>query len=363
MRRGKSRLLGVVGTVGLLTAGSVAALATFSAGPHAPRADAASRSSSNVATAAVERRDLVQHASVDGTLGYGSTYEVSSSRAGTITALPAAGSVITLGESLLEVDGRPVPLLYGARPMWRALQAGDTDGPDVAQLKYDLLALGYADKSELKLDEHFDDALAAAIKRWQKALGIAQTGAVTPDDFVFEPGPVRVESLHAQVGGKAGPGAAVYQATGATRQVTLRLDAAQQSLVKVGDKVVVSLPSGNDVPGTVAAVGTVATTDSSGNSGAGTPKIDVVVTPDPRTISGNLDGAPVTVKITQSTAKDALVVPVRALLALSEGGYAVEVVGNAGSRLVPVQLGAFADGYVAVQGALSPNDRVVVAST
>lgn len=363
MARLSARLLGVAGTAGVLTIGTVVALATFSTGTQARRAVAASRSSSNIATAAVERRDLVQHASVDGTLGYGSTYDVSSSRAGTITALPAAGSVITLGQSLLEVDGRPVPLLYGARPMWRALQEGVTDGPDVAQLKYDMLGLGYATATEMKVDQHFDAALAVAIKRWQRALGLTQTGAVTPEDFVFEPGPVRVATIRAQVGQKAGPGAAVYQATGATREVTMRLDAAQQSLVKVGDKVVVNLPSGADVPGTVAAVGSVATADSSGNSGSGAAKIDVVVTPDPGTISGNLDGAPVTVKITQSTAKDALVVPVRALLALSEGGYAVEVIDNAGTRLVPVQLGTFADGYVAVEGALSPNDRLAVAST
>jgi peptidoglycan hydrolase-like protein with peptidoglycan-binding domain len=359
MRLMKPRIVGTLGVLGVLSVASAVAFATLSSGPQTRNASA-SRSGRAVATGAVERRDLVQHASVDGTLGYGMARDISSPRAGTITALPAAGSVITQGQSLLEVDGRGVPLLYGARPMWRALQAGVDDGPDITQLELDLIALGYATTANLKADGHFDGATAAAIKRWQKALGVAQTGAVTPEDFVFEAGPVRVTALRAQVGGKAGPGAAVFQATGATRRVAVRLDAAQQSLVKRGDKVAVSLPSGEDVAGTITEVGTVATADS-GSSGSGGAKIDVAVTLDAAT-AGGLDGAPVTVKITQNTAKDALVVPVKALLALAEGGYAVEVIESGRSRLVPVQVGAFADGFVAVQGNVSPGDRVAVAS-
>ena len=48
--------------------------------------------------------------------------------------------------------------------------------------------------------------------------------------------------------------------------------------------------------------------------------------------AGTLDQAPVTVNITTSTVKNALVVPVGALLAQSSGGYAVEVVGAGNTR-------------------------------
>jgi multidrug efflux pump subunit AcrA (membrane-fusion protein) len=74
----------------------------------------------------------------------------------------------------------------------------------------------------------------------------------------------------------------------------------------------------------------------------------------------------VTVNITTSTAKDALVVPVGALLAQSSGGYAVEVVGAGNTRqLVPVSVGLTddADGLVQVTGALIPGQRVVVPSS
>jgi len=66
--------------------------------------------------------------------------------------------------------------------------------------------------------------------------------------------------------------------------------------------------------------------------------------------------------LTRATTTGALAVPVRALLALSEGGYAVEVTGGSGGHhLVAVKLGTFADGYVAVTGQVKPGDRVVVA--
>ena len=72
------------------------------------------------------------------------------------------------------------------------------------------------------------------------------------------------------------------------------------------------------------------------------------------------------VSITTASVKDAIVVPVNALLALASGGYAVEAVASGGTHhLVGVQLGLFddADGLVQISGAgLSPGQRVVVPS-
>jgi len=90
----------------------------------------------------------------------------------------------------------------------------------------------------------------------------------------------------------------------------------------------------------------------------------VDVTPTDPAATGNLDQAPVTVSITTASVKDALVVPVDALLALAGGGYAVEVVSSSGLHsLVPVTLGLFddADGLVAVTGSgLAAGQHVVV---
>jgi multidrug efflux pump subunit AcrA (membrane-fusion protein) len=82
--------------------------------------------------------------------------------------------------------------------------------------------------------------------------------------------------------------------------------------------------------------------------------------------AGHLDQASVQVAITAATVRDALVVPVNALLALASGGFAVEVVGANGKHvLVPVTTGLFddSDGLVQVTGNLTPGQRVVVPSS
>ena len=68
--------------------------------------------------------------------------------------------------------------------------------------------------------------------------------------------------------------------------------------------------------------------------------------------------------ITTASVSNALVVPVNALVALSGGGYSVEVVGTNGvHHLVSVSLGLFddADGLVQVTGSgLAAGQHVVV---
>jgi hypothetical protein len=110
----------------------------------------------------------------------------------------------------------------------------------------------------------------------------------------------------------------------------------------------------------VSAVGKVA----SAPQGSGTPTITVYVTPTDPAATGSLDQAPVEVSITTAGVRDALVVPVDALLALAGGGYAVETAGTAAARhLVPVSPGLFddADGLVQVTGpGLSAGQQIVV---
>jgi hypothetical protein len=78
-------------------------------------------------------------------------------------------------------------------------------------------------------------------------------------------------------------------------------------------------------------------------------------------VGGTLDGAPVTVLVVRQSREGVLAVPVESLLALREGGYAVQVAGaDGGSRYVAVQLGLFTDGWVEVTGDLAEDDRVVV---
>ena len=313
------------------------------------------------ATQPVVREDLLSQTPVNATLGYAGSYTVRGQGGGTLTWLPPAGQLIGQGQVLYRVDnGSPVALLYGAVPDWRTLDEGLT-GADVAQLNHDLVALGYANSSDISALgwDYFSWETAYGVQKLESALGVSSPpGSLPLGSVVFEPQAIRVSNVLGSLDTPAaGP---VLAATSDQHVVVIGLDASQQSEVVAGDAVAVTMPDGASTPGVISAVGTVA-------SGMGsTATVPVTVTLTHPSAAGSLDQAPVTVQITTATVHDALVVPVAALLAQAAGGYAVEVVGRGGSRsLVPVTVGIFDDssGLVQVTGALTPGQHVVVPVT
>jgi hypothetical protein len=314
--------------------------------------------SPEVRTASVERRAMETSAELDGTLGYEGTLAVAAGTAGTVTRLPDAGDVIERGEVLYELDGRVRPrLLYGDRPLWRPMGPGMSDGADVLQLERNLAAMGHGSK-RLDVDRDWDRHTTKAVKRWQKALGLKRDGTLDGSDIAFLPGAVRVSDVAAEPGAAVAPGAPVLDATGAGRVVTLDLSASRQDLVTPGQAVAIELPDGTVVDGTVREVGRVATTAQDG-----TTTVPVTIDVDDPSALPALDAAPVTVDVVTERREDVLAVPVNALLALLEGGYAVEVVEDDGSRrYVGVETGLFQDGMVEVRGdGLEAGDTVVSA--
>jgi peptidoglycan hydrolase-like protein with peptidoglycan-binding domain len=284
----------------------------------------------------------------------------------TFTKLPSVGQVLRRGESLYEINGQSVLLLYGSVFPTRAFVAGMSAGSDVAELNANLDALGYGQGLE---GEEFGAATAAAIRAFQSAHGLSVTGELPLGSVVFEPGPVRVTSVTATVGQTVMPGP-VLGITSTARRVKVALDAAQQASVKVGDEVTITLPNNQTTPGRITYVSSVATSPSGSGRGGGEeeggPTIEVDITPTDPTATGHLDQAPVNVSITTESVQDALAVPIDALLALAGGGYAVEVIEGRLHRLEAVSLGLFddADGLVQVSGqGVSAGQRVVVPQT
>jgi peptidoglycan hydrolase-like protein with peptidoglycan-binding domain len=291
----------------------------------------------------VVRTDIVSRQQLNGTLTYAGTYTlINQASPGVYTGLPSPGAVVTRGQILYNIDNRPIPLLYGATE-WRALSVGVPDGPDVKQLEQNLLALGFANSSNLIANGHFDSFDAAAVRRWQASLGLTQTGVVAMGDAIFEPGPIRIASVQPTTGMGAQPGQPVIQATSTQRVVTLPLEVSRQGLVKDGDPVVVSLPDSSTVQGTVASVGTVATASQAPGGGSGPATIQVTISLANPAAGGNLDQAPVIVSVTDKVDQGVLAVPVTALLAQPGGTYAVEVVEGHQRRAVTVTTGLFDD--------------------
>jgi peptidoglycan hydrolase-like protein with peptidoglycan-binding domain len=275
-----------------------------------------------------------------------------------VTRLPAAGDVITRGHVLYELDGKVKPrLLYGDRPLWRELRPGMSNGSDVRQLETNLKALGYAPKG-LKVDGTWDAKTTKAVKRWQKATGRTQDGTLDGSDLVFLPGPIRVEGHQAEVGSQVGPGTPILDATASSRVVTLALSASRQDLVHPGQAVTVELPDGTTVDGTVREIGRVATASQDGST-----TVPVTIDLGASARLPDLDAAPVTVHVVTERHDAVLAVPVSALVALLEGGYAVEKVDASGAHTYSrVDTGLFQDGLVEVSGSgLAAGDTVVVA--
>jgi hypothetical protein len=152
----------------------------------------------------------------------------------------------------------------------------------------------------------------------------------------------------------------VLSASGTARQIQIQLDPALQAQVRPGDPITITLPNDQTVPGRITQVSSVATAGQNGSP----PTIAVDAVPSDPAAIGNLDQAPVNVSITTGSVRDALVVPVDALLSLESGGYAVEeVTTNGMHHLVAVSTGLFddADGLVQVTGpGLTAGQRVVV---
>lgn len=316
-------------------------------------------------TVEVTRRNLIQTEEVDGVLDYGDATTVRGAEQGTVTWLPAEGSTVRRGEPLFEVDNVPARLLYGDRPMFRRLAAGD-EGPDVRQLEENLRALGCDPDKEMAVDEEFDWATAAAVQAWQEAHGAEEDGVVEPGEVVFLPGEVRVGAHRAAVGSPAQTD--LMEVTPTRRVVTVDLEVARQSQVQQDDRVEIELPSGTTTPGQVSSVGKVAQAPPLAQGETDTQEeastIEVEVTLDRPEDAGTLDQAPVGVSIVTDSRQNVLAVPVNALVALAEGGYAVEVEAGGQRSLVPVDPGLFAGDYVEVKGdatgRISEGTRVVV---
>jgi multidrug efflux system membrane fusion protein len=370
-------------------------------------------------TATVTRRTLSESSTVDGTLGYGTAFELYDRLAGTFTWLPSVGAVIGRGGTLWRIDDLPVALMYGSVPAYRALEQGVSDGPDVAELNENLIDLGYDPYGAITDDESFSEATAAAVKRWQKAEGLPETGEVQLGRVVFAPGARRVTDVKVTLGqdppgagaptettpaapaateapakekspkeesakdspGKASPskdspggeasagaGEVVLTTTSTRQIVQLKVKPEQQQLAKLGETVTVQLPSGGETPGRVTEVGTVASESSgSGDEGKGSPSGESGESTIPVTIAlehhvAHLDEAPVSVELVKSIRREVLSVPATSLIATAGGGYAVEALEDERRVTIPVTPGMFANGYVQVEGASVREGMTVIES-
>lgn len=341
----------------VLTGAALAAAGTAGAGwwlREAPAAPATPGVPTGSAT--VTRADLATTTQVAGTLGYSGSYTVyGAPGGGTVTWLPAPGSVITRGRRVFAVDNKAVRLFYADRPAWRPLALGVPAGPDVRAVESNLVALGHATAATLTVDGRFTRATAAALRRWQRATGQPVTGRLALGAVTFQPGPLRVTTVNARTGGPATgeAGGPLLTGTSPAVAVTLSVPVDRTHLVHRGAAVTVTLPDGDTVPGEVTALSTVASAPSETDFGRGDgmASVPATVTLGRQVAAAALDQAPVQVNVVEESVEGVLAVPITALVALAGGGYGLYLLDGAERRLVGVDTGLFSDTLVQIDGA------------
>jgi hypothetical protein len=345
-------LTGAAVLVAVAAAGGVVVL---SGGEQATAA--AQAASAN--TEPVQEGKLSAAVSQDGILTYrarpdGSPFSAINHARGTYTELPEVGDKVACGGVLYRVDDRPVLLLCGAIPAYRALHVGDA-GQDVGQLNRNLHVRG----------DVFTTKTQKALEALQHRKGVHATGALALGDAVFLPEAVRIAKVTAQLGGSAQPGAEALNATSDTLHVQVNLDPSDQGQVERGDQAQITLPGNSTVTGKVDGFGRVAESPAEQGATAADATVPTYISLDDPGKARGLDKAPVGVEITTAGVDSALSVPVTALVGRSGGGFAVEVVRSGERRdLVAVTVGLFdtAEGRVQVDGDLRPGDQVAVPS-
>ncbi len=268
-----------------------------------------------------------------------------------VVFIPAAAQVVDASVEVGDRVGDGNPLLN--------LTRGDAlEGPDVEQLEQALSALGFDAEGALIADGVFDAATVAAIEELEASIGATIDGMLAAGEVRFSDTSVRVTDVNAEVGTTVNAGAPVIALSSPDKIVSFDLPAADQGLVAVGDSVTVELPDGEEVPGTVTFVAETATT-SVDQLGA---VFEIEVALDDPSLAADLEQAPVDVAVVSDSVTNVVAVPVSALVALAEGGYAVEVVQADGSTtLVRVEPGFYAGGLVEIgPGSVEPGVSVIV---
>ena len=364
------RTAAIAGVIGLaLGAGGVVATSLFGGSDTTKARDVVA-----LKTVASESRDVDLYTEYAGTLGYGDAVKIVTRGSGVLTSVPAAGTDLARGQAAFAIDEQPVALMYGDLPAWRSLSTSSTPGPDILQLETNLAALGYGDG--LTVDDTFTSVTAAALKKFETDIGQTDPdGVLDPGEVVFSSGPIRVDSVLTR-GSTVSAGTSVITAaliqraqdtvadsvvttaTTPTQAVTFTIASTDQGKFTVGDAVKVVLADGRIADGVVSALSDTPRRNGSGPSAALVLDVTVSVTTVP---DGGLIEGPANVRITSQSLKGITMVPVRALVALEGGGYAVSVADATGAtHYVAVETGVFQDGWVQVTGKVSPGDLVQV---
>ena len=230
----------------------------------------------------------------------------------------------------------------------------------IAQKAYDDAVKAYNEGIDQEAE------LAKAKEELEELELAAKSETFSPTNAYASATPLIVGSYINKVGGAVTINGQIYNTSSTGIEVLFWLPAADQDTVTLGDGVEIELPTDERTETTIKFIDQVVTETQAGNFIQ--VKLDVT---SPEEID-LYDQAPVKVFVTTEVSQNVLYVPVNALIALAEGGYAVEIysgdpeieifTGESGvdTTYVGVEIGVFTDGYVEIIGNISEGQLVIV---
>ena len=208
--------------------------------------------------------------------------------------------------------------------------------------------------------------LAKAKEELRELKLASKSETFSPTNAYASETPIIVGSYVNDVGSAVGLNSPLYNISSIGIEVVFQVDASDQETVSLGDSVEIELPTDEKVPTVISFIDQVVTQTQAGEF------IEVTLEVlNPEEIEA-YDQAPVKVFVTTEISVGVLYVPVNALLALAEGGYALEVYegevetgtfnGESGvdTNYIAVEIGVLKDGFVEVKGNISEGQVVVV---
>ena len=208
--------------------------------------------------------------------------------------------------------------------------------------------------------------LAKAKEELRELKLASKSETFSPTNAYASETPIIVGSYVNDVGSAVGLNSPLYNISSIGIEVVFQVDASDQETVSLGDSVEIELPTDEKVPTVISFIDQVVTQTQAGEF------IEVTLEVlNPEEIEA-YDQAPVKVFVTTEISVGVLYVPVNALLALAEGGYALEVYegevetgtfnGESGvdTNYIAVEIGVFTDGFVEVKVNISEGQVVVV---
>jgi len=266
-----------------------------------------------------------------------------------IVFLPGPAQVLDVLAALGDQAGGSMVSVSTGDPM---------SGIDIQQLEAALASLGYDAEGTLIVDGVYSPETTQAVLAFQAATGLEQDGILNLGEIIFLPGSVQVTSQLTTKGSWVGVGSVIMGISLSEQVVQFGLPAKNQALLAVGDAVIIELPDNTEVPAAILSVSQVGTQLDNGQV-----VFEILIALDDPTVAAGLDEAPVDVIIIIDSVEDVMAIPVSALVALLEGGYAVEVdAGNDTTQYIAVEVGFFSSNNLIeiTSGELQPGDQVIL---